>query len=48
MLKEIHTEIGLLNKLISLPAEPLSVQWDIDESKQSLNGSIRALLEFSE
>ena len=46
--KEVHTEIGILNKLISLPAEPLSVKWDIDESKQSGNGSIRALLEFSE
>ncbi len=46
--KEIHIEIGILDKLISLPAEPLSVKWDIDESKQSGNGSIRALLEFSE
>ena len=45
--KEIHTEIGVLNKLISLPTEPLSVKWDIEESKQSGNGSIRALLEFS-
>ncbi len=45
---EIHTEIGILNKLISLPAEPLSVKWDLDESSQKGTGSLRALLEFNE
>ena len=44
---KIQTEIGILNKLISIPAEPLSVKWEINESKERGTGSLRALLEFS-
>jgi len=45
---QIHTEVGILNKLISIPAEPLSVKWEINESKERGTGSLRALLEFNE
>lgn len=42
-----HDEIGILPKLISLPKEPLSVKWQVDESSENNTGSLRALLEFS-
>ena len=44
--KEVHTEVGILNKLISIPAEPITVKWEINESKET--GSLRALLKFKD
>lgn len=42
-----HDELDILPKLISLPKQPLSVKWQIDESSERNTGSLRALLEFS-
>lgn len=44
---EIRTELGILPKLISLPRQPLSVKWEIRESKEKGTGYLRALLEFN-
>jgi len=46
--KEVHTEVGILNKLISIPAEPITVKWEINESKKTRTGSLRALLKFKD
>jgi len=46
-LNQIHTDIGILNKLISLPKEPISVRWELDESPERDNGSLNVLLEFT-
>lgn len=43
----VHEELGILPKLISLPKQPLSVKWQVDESSKTNTGSLRALLEFS-
>jgi hypothetical protein len=43
----VHNELGILPKLISLPKQPLSVKWQVDESRERNTGSLRALLEFS-
>ena len=45
---QIHTEIGILNKLISLPKEPLSVKWELNESKETGTGYLNVLLEFND
>ncbi|VAW60633.1 hypothetical protein MNBD_GAMMA09-2840 [hydrothermal vent metagenome] len=44
----IHYEIGLLKQLISIPASPLSVKWEINEAKEGGGGSLNVLFEFSE
>ncbi len=43
----VHEEMGILPKLISLPKQPISVKWQVDESSERNTGSLRALLEFS-
>ncbi|MGD9170800.1 MAG: hypothetical protein PVI97_12170 [Candidatus Thiodiazotropha sp.] len=43
----VYDELGILPKLISLPKQPLSVKWQVDESAERGTGSLRALLEFS-
>jgi hypothetical protein len=43
----VHDELGILPKLISLPKQPISVKWQLDESPEKNTGSLRALLEFS-
>jgi hypothetical protein len=43
----VYDELGILPKLISLPKQPLSVKWQVDESSERSTGSLRALLEFS-
>jgi hypothetical protein len=43
----VHDELGILPKLISLPKQPISVKWQVDESPEQNTGSLRALLEFS-
>ena len=45
MKTEKHNELGMLPKLLSLPRQPLSVKWTIEESTD--RGSLRALLQFS-
>jgi len=45
---KFHTEIGVLNKLISLPKDPITVKWKVNESRGSETGSLRALLKFKE
>ena len=44
----IHTEVGNLSSLISLPAEPVSVRWQIEENPARSTGTLRALVQFAE
>jgi len=43
---QVSYEPGLLPKLMSIPGKPISVKWQIDESKFNA-GSLIALLEYS-
>lgn len=43
----VNHELGILPKLISLPKQPLSVKWQVDETREKGTGSLRALLEYS-
>lgn len=45
---QIHTEMGVLDKLISLPKKPIAVKWSIDESSSQGSGNLTVLLEFTE
>jgi len=42
----ISHDMGLLPKLMSIPGTPLSVKWQLDESREN-SGSLEALLEYS-
>jgi hypothetical protein len=44
--ESIHTEIGILSKLISLPRQPVSVKWKTERYHQ--DSSLLALLKFKE
>ncbi len=43
----IETGIGNLDKLMSIPATPLEVKWQINEEHRSGNGSLQALFKFA-
>jgi hypothetical protein len=43
----VHDELGILPKLISLPKQPISVKWQLDEYPEKNTGNLQALLEFS-
>jgi hypothetical protein len=43
----VHDELGILPKLISLPKQPISVKWQLDEHPEKNTGNLLALLEFS-
>jgi len=44
----MNTELGILPKLVSLPKQPDTVLWEIDEQEGQDNGSLVILLKFSE
>lgn len=44
----INTELGILPKLISLPKQPKKVLWQVTEQKGKDNGTLVALLSFSD
>ncbi len=44
----IHTEVGNLSSLISLPSEPVSVRWQLEENTARSTGKLRALVQFPE
>lgn len=44
--EEIQTELGILSKLISLPKQPVSVKWRLNENQERRQGYLAVLLEF--
>ena len=42
----VHTELGLLPKLISLPRQPVSVIWRLTEDHERNQGCLSAVLKF--
>ena len=48
MSNKMNTELGLLPKLISLPKQPNTVLWQLEEAPGRDSGSLTALLSFKE
>lgn len=47
-METIKTDLGILPKLISLPRQPVNVIWEVDEKAGMDNGTLVALLNYTD